>query len=98
MGAPFSGASGYPRAASTVVTAAPASVRSGDGGWPRATWYSASVSPEATSGSTAWVSGSPSRQLNSTTQGAPDRSTMRPAYSTPLNGEPRRRSSASTGS
>ena len=33
----------------------------------------------ATSGSTTWVSGSPSRQLNSTTHGVPSRSTISPA-------------------
>ena len=40
---------------------------------------SASVSPPDTSGSTTCVSGSPSRQLNSTTQGVPAASTMSPA-------------------
>ena len=36
------------------------------------------------------VSGSPSRQLNSTTHGVPASSTISPAYSTPVNGDSRR--------
>ena len=64
---------------------------------PCATFQSASVRPPSTSGSTTCVSGSPSRQLNSTTHGVPSRSTIRPAYSTPVKGVPRRRISSSAG-
>jgi phosphoribosylamine--glycine ligase len=63
----------------TVVTAASARSRSGSGGPPSATLRRHSVSPPSTSGSTTCASGSPSRQLNSTTQGVPSGEIMRPA-------------------
>jgi hypothetical protein len=48
------------------------------------------------SASTTWVSGSPKRQLNSITCG-PAEVSARPTYSKPVNGTPRRASSATTG-
>ena len=72
MAAPFSGRSGYPREASTVVTdASPVRRAIGATPSPCATFQNASVRPPATSGSTTCVSGSPRRQLNSTTHGVP---------------------------
>ena len=67
--------------ASTVVTATPgrSAARSAQAPRPAPRAQNAVREAAATSGSTTCVSGSPSRQLNSTTQGVPSGSTMRPA-------------------
>ena len=48
------------------------------------------------SGSSAWVSGSPKRQLNSSTRG-PSAVSMSPAYSTPTYGRPSARRPSTAG-
>src|SRR5947209_2759873 len=101
MTAPVTGASGYPAAANTVVTADRTALSSP---------VSDSVSPRAivdmlsmrecsldSEGRTAWVSGSPNRQLNSTTLG-PTGVSIAPTYNRPVKGAPCALIEASVGS
>src|SRR5699024_7108168 len=80
------------------VTAASSRQRSGPNpaSPPVAAAYSNWPSGESSSASTDCVSGSPNRQLNSTTAG-PDDVIASPAYNSPVNPQPRRTSSAATG-
>ena len=63
---------------------------------PRATATSSSSSDESMSGKIVCVSGSPNRQLNSTTFG-PSSVITSPAYNSPLNGDPASRIADSVG-
>src|SRR5436305_418140 len=98
IGSPVRGVPGYPAAATTTVTADPARQTSGgcSASRPVAAAYSSPASGVFSNASTAWVSGSPKRQLNSITFG-PSAVRTRPTYSSPAKGVPSRRSSPSVG-
>jgi hypothetical protein len=91
--------SGYPAAATTVVTAAARFHTNGAtpaNDSPRPTAANTARSELSSSGSNACVSGSPNLQLNSTTFG-PVSVNISPAYSNPVNGVPFSRSAVSVG-
>jgi len=85
---PFSYGPGYPPAASTTQQAAPGRLRtSSPPRSPRAAAARSSNRSDSSRGSTAWVSGSPKRQLNSTTRTSPPR-IISPTYRQPRYGLP----------
>src|SRR4029079_16598839 len=89
--------SGYaPDASTTVVAAEEANDGDAPDRSPADDTASSARRSLSSSGKTTWVSGSPNRQLNSSTLG-PSSASMSPAYSSPTNGAPRFASSASTG-
>src|SRR5512132_4406545 len=94
---PVSPEAGYPPAAITSVTAASSTTGSSTClASPAAAAASASRKLPSRRGSSDCVSGSPKRQLNSSTRG-PFSGSITPANSAPRNGESRRASSARTG-